>query len=151
MAITTSVYGLFAKGQINGAHPVDLDTDTLKVALLTSTYAPNLDTDEFYSNLTNELANGSGYVTGGLALTTKVVGYDTGGNFAYLDADDSTWTFVGTKTFRYAVLYKDTGTGSTSPLVLLIDFGANEAPTDVDFVLQWAAVASGGVLKVVAA
>jgi hypothetical protein len=46
MAVTTTVYGLaqkhFASADINWA------SDTIKVALLTSTYTPNQDTHEFF-------------------------------------------------------------------------------------------------------
>lgn len=146
MAITVTPYLLFKKGQISGAHPVDFDTDTLKVTLHTATYTPDLDAHEFHADLTNEVANGSGYTTGGAALGNKAVGVNTGSDFAYFDADDTVWTTI-TKTFRYAVIRKDTGVSATSPLIALIDFGTNLSPAVEDFTIQWPAPASGGVLK----
>jgi len=45
-------------------------SDTLKVALLTSSYTPDLVAHVHYSDLTNEVANGNGYTTGGVTLGT---------------------------------------------------------------------------------
>lgn len=147
MAVTVTPYLSFKKRQINGVSPVDLDTDTIKVSLHTSSYTPDLDAHDYADDLTNEVANGSGYTTGGAALASKAIGTDTGSDFAYLDADDLTWTSL-TKTFRYAVVYKSTGTAGTSPLIMLINFGTDQVIAATDFILQWAAPASGGILKV---
>jgi hypothetical protein len=147
MAVTVSVYNLFKKGQINGDHFVDFNTHTFTLSLHTSDYTPNLDTDEFYDDLTDELPQADGYLSGGQDLTTTIVGLDTGNDFAYFDADNVTWVSL-TAVFRYAVLRRNTGTPGTSPLVLLIDFGANQSPVGIDFVVQWATPAAGAVLKV---
>jgi hypothetical protein len=45
-------------------------TDTIKMALLTSSASPNLGTWVHYSDLTNEVASGSGYTTGGATLAS---------------------------------------------------------------------------------
>lgn len=47
-----------------------LNSDTLKVALFTSSYSPAVDTDTTYAGLTGEVANGNGYTTGGATLST---------------------------------------------------------------------------------
>lgn len=47
--------------------------DTMKMALLTASAAPNLATWQHYSDLTNEVANGNGYTTGGVALSSLAV------------------------------------------------------------------------------
>lgn len=44
--------------------------DTIKMALLTSGAGPNLGTWVHYSDLTNEVASGSGYTTGGATLAS---------------------------------------------------------------------------------
>lgn len=147
MAVTASFYNLYKQKILSGANAVDWDADTLKVVLLTASYTPNIDTHDFYDDLTNELTTTGGYTAGGVTLTTVSTGLNTGSDFAYADADDVTWTAL-TATFRYAVILKSTGTPGTSPLIILIDFGSNQSPAGVDFVLQWAAVASGGVAKV---
>lgn len=147
MAVSVTVYNLFKQKLLSGSNLVDWDADTIKVALLTSSYTVNYDTHDFYDDLTNELTTTGGYTAGGASLATKTTGIDTGSDFGYGDADDLTWTAL-TATFRYAAVYKSTGTAGTSPLMWLIDFGTNQSPAAVDFVLQWAAPASGGVIKV---
>ncbi len=150
MAITAIVYGKFLLNQINGAAVVDFDTDTIKVSLHTATYAPNRDTHDFFDDATNEVANGSGYTTGGVTLASIVVALDTAGDFVYFDAADAQWTAL-TKTFRYAVIYKDTGAAGTSPLIAYIDFGADEVIVATNYALIWQAAAQGGIFKLAAA
>lgn len=48
----------------------DFDSDAITMTLHTSTYTPNLDTHVYVSDLTAELAAGSGYSTGGITLGT---------------------------------------------------------------------------------
>jgi hypothetical protein len=54
--------------------------------------------------------------------------YDTASDQARFDAADPSWT-SSTLTARIAVVYKSTGTSSTSPLVSFIDFGADVTTT----------------------
>jgi hypothetical protein len=138
MAVTTKVYGLaekhFASADINWA------SDTVKVSLHTSSYSPNQDTDEFYSALSNELAASGNYSTGGSSLAGKAVAYDSTTNNEKLTATNLTFSaLTPSAAFRYAVVYKSTGTGSTSPLICWIDFGADQNPGGSDFTLSWAA------------
>ena len=50
---------------------INYPSDAIKMALLTASASPNLSTWHAYSDLTNEVANGSGYATGGVTLTAK--------------------------------------------------------------------------------
>lgn len=57
---------------------IDWDSDTLVLTLHTSSYSPNQDTHAFVSDLTSELASGSGYTAGtasggGLAVSSPSV------------------------------------------------------------------------------
>ena len=124
----------------DGTDSVDFENDTIKAVLLTASYTPNADTHQYYSDLTNEVANGNGYTTGGQALTGKSVTQDDTGDKATFDSDDPTWSGA-TFTARYVALIKDTGTGSTSPLIGLWDFGSDKTATGGSFVVQ---VNSGG-------
>lgn len=148
MAVTAKWYGLGLLGQYSttAARRVDWDADTIKVALCTSSYTPNQDTHDFYNDLTNEVANGNGYTTGGAALTTSAPSYDTTSNEMRLDADDVSWTSASF-TARYAVVYKDTGSGATSPLLGYVDFGGDETVSSGTFQITWD---STGVLKITA-
>jgi hypothetical protein len=101
-------YGVPVKNMWSGANVIDWDTDTIKVALTTSTYTPDQDTHDFFNDVTNEIT-GTGYSAGGATLTSPTVTYDTATNQVRLDAADTTWT-TSTLTARYAVVYKSTGT-----------------------------------------
>jgi len=50
-------------------------SDALTVTLHSSSYSPNLDTDAYVSNLTNELATGGGYTSGGQLLSGRALTY----------------------------------------------------------------------------
>lgn len=130
--------------------PIDFLTDTVKVSLHTATYVPDVDAHEFFSDLTNELPTANGYTAGGYTLGAKTVTYNAAGNITVVDNTvDPTWTAAGgSLVFRYAVAYKSTGTGTTSPLIGYLDFGT-QTITDtntVTIVLD----ATNGLFKITA-
>lgn len=175
-------------GEVAGdTFAVDFLSDTIKVALATNAWTPNLDTNEVFSDMTNEVS-GAGYTAGGVTAASKTITYtpanswgtawaattaynvgdvvrpvtgnghlfrcvvagtsggteptwvttagretadgatlkwvETGRGITVMDFADPQWTSA-TFTARWAVCYKSTGTGSTSPLLALIDFGAD--------------------------
>jgi hypothetical protein len=122
---------------------VDLDTDTVKVALVTSSYAPNQDTHDFFDDVTNEVS-GTGYTAGGATLASPTVTLDTTNDRVDFDAADTSWT-TSTITARAAVIYKSTGTASTSPLIAYIDFGSDQISSAGTFLIQWNA---SGILRI---
>lgn len=128
-----AVYNNYKEQVFNAT--IDLVNDTLKVALLTSTYTPNIDTHDNFDDLTNEVV-GTGYTAGGKTVTNPSVTQDNTNDLGKFDADDVTWT-SSTITARYAVLYKDSGVASTSPLIAYIDFGADKSSSAGDFTIQW--------------
>lgn len=76
----------------------------LTLALFLSTSNANTLTNSLYSDLTNEVANAFGYLTGGVALTGEVL--NQSGATTTFDADDTTFTASGGSiTARYAVIY----------------------------------------------
>ena len=125
MAITISPYHYYKAnidgGTASGGAPIDFLSDTIKAALVTTTYVPDLNTHDFWNDVTNELASGNGYTTGGETVASKTTSAPSGG-VVTRDYADITWTFTASKSFRYTVVYKDTGTASTSPLMFLIDW-----------------------------
>lgn len=129
-------------GVASGDAPIDFLTDTIKVALVLSAGAPSLTTHDFWSDLSaSELGSGNGYTTGGETLASKTVSTPSGG-VVTVDCANVVWTFTATKTFRYGVVYKDTGSGATSPLMMLIDFfGADVGITAGTF--TWTLDAAG--------
>lgn len=116
---------------------VDLDGDTIKLSLHTSSYTPDQDAHDFYDDVTNEVGASGTYSAGGATLSVTL-SQDNTDNEGVFDATDVSFTSA-TITARYAVIYKSTGTSSTSPLVCLIDFGSNKTSTDGTFTITFAA------------
>jgi hypothetical protein len=148
MPASSKWYGKAISGQYGAtaASRIDWSGDTIKVALCTSSYAPDQDTHEFYSDVTNQVT-GAGYTAGGATLSSKSVNYDSASNVTSLRAGATSWTNA-TFTTRYAVVYKDTGTGSTSPLIGYVDFGGDETVSSGTFTITWDV--TDGVMKVTA-
>ena len=94
------IYNAFKKNIMNGG--IDLDTDTIKVMLVTSAYVPDQDTHEFKSSVTNEVS-GTGYTAGGATLAGAAVTQDNTDNEGMFDATDVTWG-SSTITARGAVI-----------------------------------------------
>jgi hypothetical protein len=101
MAVTAKLYGKFFTSAFN--KEIDLDTDTIKIMLCTSSYTPDQDTHQYKSSVTNEVT-GTGYTATGATLASFTVAYDTSTNVIKLDATDPSWT-TSTITARYAVIY----------------------------------------------
>lgn len=89
----------------------DLDTHSFKIALCGASQAlaanfTGASTDCRYADLTNEIANGNGYTTGGNALAS-VTWTESGGTVTF-DAADPQWTSLTKTGIKYAVIYDDT-------------------------------------------
>lgn len=121
---------------------VDWDTDTIKVALVTSSFSPNFDTMNFFDDVTNEVS-GTGYTAGGATLGSVTITLDTTNDRVDVDAADTSWT-SSTITARGAVIYKSTGTASTSPLIAYLDFTTDQISSNGTFLIQWNA---SGILR----
>lgn len=109
----------------------DLNTNTFKAQLHTSTFTPNAGTMSVLADVTNEVANGNGYTTGGVTMTS--VAWTRSGATVTFDAADVSWTGA-TAGFsaRYLLIYASgTLNGRVNPLVgyMLLD----SAPADVSF------------------
>lgn len=113
----------FLKGSISW------NSDTIKMQFIDDThYTPNLATHEFLSDVSN-----TSYVGSAVTLGTKTT---TGGRAG---AANATVSAVSGGTIKYILIYKDTGTPSTSPLILLLDnaTGLPYTPTGADIVVVW--------------
>lgn len=127
------IYNSFKRDIMNGS--IDLDTDTIKVALVTSTYTVDQDLHVDFGDITNEVV-GTGYVARGDALANKTVTVDNVDNEGVFDADDTTWA-SSTITARGAIIYLDSGTDATSYLVAYLDFVSDQASSAGNFTIQW--------------
>jgi hypothetical protein len=189
MAVTSNLFQSALDQALQGN--VNYPSDSIKMALLTASASPSLSAWVHYSDLTNEVPNGSGYTTGGVALATKthvqtaanswpttwatgawnagdIVRPSAGNGFVYVTPNGGTssgsapafptivgetvtdsggviWSCLGesvtvwssaaaswtSSTFSaaYGVIYDaQSGTGSTEPLICLINFGATLSP-----------------------
>ncbi|HMG59810.1 MAG TPA: hypothetical protein VK583_08785 [Burkholderiales bacterium] len=137
-SVTHLMYYRALLGQWNGlANSVfDLDTDTIKLSAHTNTYAPNQDTNEFFSDATNEVS-GTNYTAGGATLASPTVTRSTG--TVTFDANDVVWTQSGAgfSTGRKFVIYRSTGVGTTSKLYSVITADADVGNITGDLTIQF--------------
>jgi hypothetical protein len=129
----STIYNSFKQKIMDGS--IDLDTDEIRVILVTSSYSPNIDSHEDYADITNEVS-GAGYDAGGKALTSLSVTKDTGDDEGVFTADPISWT-ASTITARGAIVLKWTGTPGTSWLVCYIDFGEDKISSSGTFTITW--------------
>lgn len=126
---------LYAKGRqgfLDGS--IDWDTDDIRAILIdTADYTVNLST---HDNLDDIPGAARVAVSGALAGKTVVDGV--------ADANDVTFSAVSGDECEALVLYKHTGTESTSRLIAYIDSasGLPVTPNGGDIEVQWAAGAS---------
>lgn len=112
-----------------GDGTIDLDTNTFKLALFTSSSNANTLTNATLSALTNQVAGANGYTTGGETLTSVTWG-QTGG-VATFDAADVVWTASGGSiTARFGVIYRSGTVGSVTDALLAVCL-LDTAPADV--------------------
>lgn len=136
-------YNSFKKQQMNGSSYVDFDTDAIKVALVTSSYNPSTSTDDFFSDVSGYEVSGTNYLSGGATLANKVV--DEAGGIITFDADDVVWAQNpgGFGDARYLILYKSTGTATTSPLIGYLDMVVDRGNVDGPLTIAWS---SNGII-----
>jgi hypothetical protein len=133
--MASQFYNAGKKNIIDGS--VNLLTDTIKVALTTASYTPNIDSDDFFNDVTNEVS-GTGYTAGGATLASKSITQDNANDRAAFDAADVSWSNSTITNARWAVVYKSTGTAATSPLIAYIDLLANRSSSADTFKIEWA-------------
>lgn len=110
----------------------DMDTDTIKVLLVDSAdYTVNLATNQDHADVT-----GAGIVSTA-TLASKTAGVVAAGVF---DAADTTFSAVSGDQSELLVIYKDSGTSSTSALVAYFDTfssGMPVTPNGGDITVVW--------------
>lgn len=111
----------------------DFISDSIKMALLTNAYTPDLNNDDIWADISANEASGSGYSAGGVALSTNALSLS--GKVLSFSAADVTFTAVTLSSARYAAIYNDTPAGK--PLLWLIDLGADQAPSAENLVIAW--------------
>ena len=117
MAASITFYHSFREYMADGT--IDLDTDTFKVTLHSSSYTPST-AHTIYTDATNELTTANGYTNGGATLGS--VTWNRSSGTVTFDAADTSWTASGGSIVaRYAVIRKDgTANAIVSPLIAYI-------------------------------
>lgn len=113
----------FLEGQFNWL------TDTIKCLMVdTAAYTANLAVHEFLSDI-----GSSARITTPVTLTSKA----SAGGAA--DAADVTFTSVSGPSIEAIIIYRDTGTEATSPLIAYIDTatGLPITPNGGDIIVTW--------------
>lgn len=78
-----------------GSGAIQLGTSPLKMKLATSASNASTPTLSTFASITNEVANGNGYVTGGKALAGMTWTAGASAGQMRFDADDLVWTASG--------------------------------------------------------
>jgi len=116
--------------------------ETWKLMLLKNTHTPNASTQRYVSDVVaHEIADTGGvYTAGGVAIAGKasVEHIPSAGVYNYyLDATDVVIGPESTVTFRYGILYKNTGNPATSPIRAQIDFLHDQSVVNGTSTIVW--------------
>ena len=118
----------------------DLDTDTIKIALYTS--SATLDATTTAYTASGEVS-GTGYSAGGVTLTGATIG--TSGTTAYVDFDDPEWTSASFTTAG-ALIYNDTTAGDNS--IAVLSFGGDFTVTAGTFRIVFPAAGAAAIIRI---
>lgn len=95
---------------------VALESDTIKLKYMATTYTPAPTTENFLSDVSASEASGAPTET----LASVDVRIDAANSRIEIDAADVTETGITTTTNKF-IIYKDTGNAATSPLIACVD------------------------------
>ena len=119
----------------------DLDTDSIKIALYTSSASLGAATTAYTTS--GEVASGGGYTTGGVVLANPVIG--TSGTTAYVDFDNPEWTSA-TFTTAGALIYNDTLAGKNA--IAVLNFGGDFTVTAGTFRIVFPTPGAAGLIRI---
>lgn len=137
MAITQAMCTSFKADILNKEQ--DLEADTLKIALYTSSATLGATTTAY--STTNEVS-GTGYSPGGVTLTSKTV--QTTGTTAYFDAADPEWTSASF-TARGALIYNST---NADKAIAVLDFGGDFTVSSGTFRIVFPAAGASAIIRI---
>lgn len=135
MAITQSMVSSFKQEILLGEH--DLDTDTIKIALYTSSATLGASTTVYTTS--NEVV-GTGYTAGGNTLTGAAVTLD--GTTAVVDFSDTTWS-SSSITARGALIYNSS---KSNKAIAVLDFGSDKTSSNGNFTINFPAATAGSAI-----
>jgi len=138
--MASGLYGITFLNALKNTLALDLDSDTIKIMLVTSSYTPDFGAHDFKADVSNEIS-GTNYTAGGNTLSSLAL-TQTGGTIKF-DAADTSWSSATITDARGAVIYDDSLTDD--PLIAYIDFGANYSSTNGTFTIAFNA---GGIFTI---
>ena len=119
--MASAIYPKFKQKIMEGS--INIPSDTIKIALVDTGAYTYSSAHEFFSSVT-------GVVGTPVTLSNKSV---VNGIF---DADDATFSAVSGNSVEAVVIYKDTGSAATSPLIIFID-GISVTPNGGSITIQF--------------
>ena len=148
--ITSALCTSFKVELLEGDHDFNNGADAYKVALLkanasiTGTYDASTTNYSDVTGNSDELPNGSGYTTGGYALTN--VNPTSTSTTAFTDfSANASWTSA-TFTTRGCIIYN---TSDSNSAVAVINFGADYSVSGGTFEIQWpTADSSNAIIRI---
>ena len=123
--MATAVYKRAAALFLN--QDIDMVTDTIKAALVTSGYTPNFTLDGYFSTSVS-----SNYIGTPTALSNKSVS-----SVAVFDADDVTFSSVASGTTNAVVLYVDGNTPGSNDYLIAYWDGISVTADGRDIIVSW--------------
>lgn len=127
-------YNSFKSALLNGTAP-DLDSDTIKVALLEN-HTPDIDAHEFWDDVSADEVSGTGYTAGGVTLGGATVTADTTDDEGVFDANNASWAGLNVGVdISHAIIYEDTGTPGTSRLIANVEISTPS--NGGDYAIAW--------------
>ena len=143
MAITTAMCSSFKQELLGGVH--DLDTDTLKIALIKASPSGTYDaTTTNYSDVTgnSDEASGTGYSAGGGTLDSPAISLS--GTTAFVDFADEAFSNV-TVSADGCIIYNSS---QSNKAIAVFDFGGTVSATSGTLTVQFpTADASNAVIR----
>lgn len=135
MAIAQTVTTSFKVQLLQAVHNFGpTSPNTFKVALFTAAANLTANTTAYTVGMTGEVANGSGYTTGGNTLVISISPTSANNSLsiptAFISFSNTSWTNA-TFTARGALIYNDSVAGD--PSVAVLDFGSDKTVNNDTF------------------
>jgi hypothetical protein len=150
MAITSAIANSFKQEILVGTHNFTASSGhTFKIALIkanasqSGTYNAGTTNYSVVTGNSDELANGSGYTTGGNTLVSVTPVLDS--NTAVCDFANTSWSSA-TFTTRGCIIYN---TSASNKAVMVLDFGADYSVSNGTFTVEFpTANASNAIIRI---
>ena len=113
----------------------NLLSDTIKCALIKSTWTYVQDTHFEWADCSAHETSGTGYAAGGATLGSKVLEvYDAANNKSRFTAGNASWSGLSSIQFQYAVVYNSSAV--TKLIYAVVNYGATQTISG-DYQIAW--------------